>query len=190
MTVRGAMEVGVKLLGLYWLVDAFLQIYKLVFFIIYPIVVHTPNSNVNDVGFFLAMVVFYLCLGSILVFRTSSVLRLLGVHDDGGPSAGEALSVKGFVDAGVFILGIYFLIPALLGIVGAAAREIIPGMQVRDLTGRVIQARSELLRYLLQLVLGLMLVIGRRSISQVWQRFSATLPASVESKDEQNEEAT
>ena len=173
MSARSALEVGLKLLGVYWLFNAVFALYKLVFFIVYPRLVHSPNSNVNDVGYSLAILVFYLLAGYLFVFQTTLLLRFIQAPANDGLASGGGLTHEGLVNAGAFLLGCYYLVPALLNLLSDAIKVAVPRLQVMDITGRVIPPYTDIAANALQVILCCVLIFGRGALARAWERFGS-----------------
>ncbi len=171
MTDRNLASVALKTLGVYWLVQGLLHVERGVLM---------PFSDYPRTSAFvwgLGLVDWGLrgillgVIGYVLTFRTTTVMKWIRV--DGGQGAttsgaGREMSMEALA---ISLLGVYFLVPALGGMAPIALKL----WSFREPTDKLMrdgyleQAWPHVVGYVFQLILALVLIIGRNGLARLWR---------------------
>ncbi len=171
MSDRGLASVALKTLGVYWLVQGLFHVEQ---GLVMPFS-DFPKTSAFVWG--LALVDWGLrgillgVVGYLLTFRTTTVMRWIRIEECQGPTAGgveRAISTEALA---ISLLGVYFLVPAVAGMAPMAFKF----WSLREPTDKLLrdgymeQAWPHLVGYIFQLILALILVIGRNGLARLWR---------------------
>jgi hypothetical protein len=174
MSARDLANVLIKILGIYWLVQALLL---LVQGSMMPFMglqnVEGFNWKLQAISLFL-YVALYAIASYCLIFQTPAILRLMALDED---TTGFAVtnSQPGYASFAFSLLGAFFAIPAF----GHVLSDLIKLASQRQEAGAYYGLFSQsilmnilpgLAENVAKLIIGIALVIGREKLGQLWKR--------------------
>ena len=186
MKTRELANIVLKAMGIYWLVEAMLHILRGAL-MPFSDMGNLPGNIIKiEIINWIVVGAIFAAMSYMLIFRTDTVLRLINLDEDKEPitSSGPIIDLK---DLAFALLGMYFLVTASSAIVP----QLIKLVSLREAapTGKMLQdaylekSWTSLLEHTFQFVIGVVLVIGRSRLTQLWQRLSPLSTSSEEDSE-------
>ena len=166
MSLRAILSVGLKLLGLYWLIEAAFRVKDIAICFFFPTEVGTKlsglNYALNGVDLMLMLTVFVSCS-----IKTDSVMRFLRVPQD-ADTEGVFPDSHRLLAAGIAMLGTYFLVMSSVTFIDGLVRAVFIENRLVDVRGRRVTPWWLLLPYAFQLVVSILLIMGSSAFVRWW----------------------
>ncbi len=171
MRRRDLGSVALKTLGVYWLV-------QVVFYVEQAAVLpfaNLPRAAWLDWRLELAAILLHAivlgAVGYLLTFRTTLVMRWIGIEEADVEEPGKPERVNDIEALAIALLGAYFVVPAIASAAPMAVRlwslRLPTDHMARE--GYVAEMWPHLVGDLVQIAAGLVLIIGRNGLARLWR---------------------
>jgi hypothetical protein len=171
MKYRDMGSVALKSVGVYWLAQALLYVKNglLLPFSDFPKMAGM-DWRVETVSWAMHGIL-YAVLGYLLTFRTELILSWINIDGAQEEDINSPEHTGNIEALAISLLGVYFAVPAISAIVPLAIKLWAVRLPTYDLTREAIIERTwpDLVGNIVELLLGLVLIIGRAGLARIWR---------------------
>ncbi len=186
MKARDLANVALKVLGIYWFVQAIvllLQGSTLPFMGLQNVQGFNWKLEATSLALFIAL---YVIVSYFLMFRTHSVMRLIAIDEDAAVPAASNPQ-PGYAPLAFSLLGAFFAIPAAGHVLSGLIKWASQWQDAGPTYGMFRQAimlniMPELIENAVNLIIGIILILGREKFGKLWKRLRP-LAANEEEKN-------
>jgi hypothetical protein len=165
MSLRAIFSAGLRLIGLYWLIETLFRLKDIAICLFFPEAAGSLsglNYVLNGVDLLIMLLLFFFC-----TIRTDWVMRLLRVPQDAGDDS--RLSTEAMLlSVGLTLLGVYYLVISSTSFIDSLVKAILIQGTLINSRGKIVMPWPLVLPYAFQLAVCLYLVFGTKSFVRWW----------------------
>jgi hypothetical protein len=188
LNTRNLFTVGLKLIGIYWLIETIFFVEAIAVAVLFS---HETGTTLTGLDYALDAVkigiqlaIFFLCS-----IKTELVVNQFKYQD--APESHEwPAQVAALLSAGLTIMGFYFLTTSTFAFAKESAKAFFITRQFIDITGRRVAPWSMLLPYFIQCIVSCLLILGSTQIARLWSALRALPDRLAKRVDSSQDEPT
>ncbi len=178
MKAREFGSVALKVLGIFWFIKAFLYVIRvssLPFIMPYTEISNTAGINWTiEIINLIVIASLYATASYFMIFRTQYIMRIIKIDENISEEITSPDRKNNYEGLAFTLIGLYFAVPALSHIVPQLIKLWSLGQPVQTY-GMYQESYLEkmwpnLVENIIELVIGVVLILGRNRLAQLWRR--------------------